>query len=418
MVLVRSRQMTQTALAGQRVLVGVSGGIAAYKTPELIRRLRDVGAEVRCVMTRGAREFITPLTLQAVSGHAVRDELFDTAAEAGMGHIELARWASRIVVAPASANLIGRLAHGLADDLLTTLILATEAPVWLAPAMNRVMWSHCALQDNCQLLISRGLRLLGPDDGDQACGEHGPGRMIEPARIVQAMIRDGSLLAGCRFVVTAGPTYEPLDPVRFLGNRSSGRMGFALASALIEAGAEVDLIAGPVALPTPFKARRVDVRTALEMRAAVMECIDGADGFVGVAAVADYRPATALDGKRKKSNADWQLRLVPNPDILHDVATRANRPGLVMGFAAETSDLESAAHTKLAAKSLDLIAANRVDDGLAFDRGDNALEVFSRDRHWSLARQPKTALARELVAIMARVMTRRDDEETFDPHPG
>jgi phosphopantothenoylcysteine decarboxylase/phosphopantothenate--cysteine ligase len=392
-------------LKGRHWILGVSGGIAAYKTPTLARRMRDAGAEVRVVLTRGASEFVTPLTLQAVTGQRVHQALLDHEAEAGMGHIELARWADGILIAPATAHLIGRLAHGLADDLLSTLVLATEAPVFLAPAMNRVMWADPAVVENCRILTERDIRILGPADGDQACGETGPGRMLEPEALVEALLshRDARL-AGRRFVMTAGPTQEALDPVRFLGNRSSGRMGFALAEALADAGAQVDLIAGPVQLATPAGVRRIDIRTAEEMRAAVFEVIPGADGFIGVAAVADYRPAEPQAHKIKKSGEALELRLIPNPDILAQVASSADRPALVMGFAAETRELERAARAKLEAKGLDLIAANRVGEQLAFDQADNALDVYSRDQHWSLERQDKRQLAHRLVAIVAQVL--------------
>ena len=396
-----------TALARKNVLVGVCGGVAAYKTPELVRRLREAGASVRVVMTRGSRAFITPLTLQAVSGQRVHSELLDAEAEAGMGHIELARWADELIVAPATAQVVARLAQGMADDLLATLVLATEARIWLAPAMNRVMWANPAVVANCRLLEERGMRLLGPEEGSQACGEVGPGRMMEPEQIVARIDGTARILEGQRFVLTAGPTHEPLDPVRFLGNRSSGRMGFALASALVEAGASVDLVAGPVDLPTPPGMRRCDVQTAVEMFNAVCERLDGADGFIGVAAVADYRPLVAAEHKLKKDGEDRELRLTPNPDILAEVAASDARPRLVMGFAAETRALEESARTKLAAKSLDLIAANLVGEGRAFDQLDNALEVFSRDRQWSLQRQSKALLARELVDIIGAELNPR-----------
>ena len=390
-------------LNGRKILLGVTGGIAAYKTPELVRRLREAGAEVRVVMTAGAEAFITPLTLQAVSGHRVRTHLLDEEAEAGMGHIELARWADDVVIAPATAHLIARLAHGFADDLLATIVLATEARVWLAPAMNRVMWSAPAVADNCRVLEARGICLLGPGTGDQACGEQGAGRMFEPDEIVAAMGEGEQPLQGLRFVVTAGPTHEPLDPVRFLGNRSSGRMGFAVAQALAESGAAVDLVAGPVTLATPAGVDRVDVTTAEEMFAAVNARIEGADGFVGVAAVADYRPEQAAGEKIKKSGRALTLQLIENPDILATVAKRTPRP-FVVGFAAETSDLENYARSKLQSKGADLIAANRVGKQLGFDAEDNALEVYGGDRHWSLGHQSKQNLARELVTIIAGEM--------------
>ncbi len=385
----------------RKIVVGVTGGIAAYKTPDLVRRLRQTGAEVRVVMTPGAKAFISPLTLQAVSGHRVHEHLLDAEAEAGMGHIELARWADDLVIAPATAHVIARLAAGMADDLLTTLALATEARIWLAPAMNRIMWQARPVADNCRRLEDLNMRLLGPGEGDQACGEFGPGRMLEPDEIVAALTRHAELLRGRRFVVTAGPTYEPLDPVRFLGNRSSGRMGFALAGALVEAGADVDLVCGPVNLATPAGVNRVDVQTADQMLEAVNERIAGCNGFIGVAAVADYRPAQTASDKIKKTGQPLTLQLEPNPDILATVAGDENRPELVMGFAAETRDLESAARGKLEAKKLDLIAANLVGNGLAFDCPDNALEVFSNREHWRLDKQSKTVLSRRLVAIIA-----------------
>ncbi len=393
-----------TTLADKKVLLGITGGIAAYKTPELVRRLRDAGAQVRVVMTPAAQAFIAPLTLQAVSGHRVHSELLDAEAEAGMGHIELARWADELVIAPATAHAIARLAHGFADDLLATLALATEARISVVPAMNRVMWASRPVTENCQRLEALGMRLLGPASGEQACGEVGAGRMIEPDQIVAALSDKTDLLAGHRFVVTAGPTHEALDPVRFLGNRSSGRMGFCLAAALAEAGARVDLVAGPVNLATPPGVSRCDVQSAREMLAAVMARIEGADGFVGVAAVADYRPESVANHKIKKSDEALAMRLVPNPDILAEVSKHPARPSLVMGFAAETRDLAEAARQKLARKQLDLIAANLVGDGLAFDCKENALEVFSTERHWSLPQQAKSMLARALVDIIAERM--------------
>ncbi|TVQ30985.1 MAG: bifunctional phosphopantothenoylcysteine decarboxylase/phosphopantothenate--cysteine ligase CoaBC [Wenzhouxiangella sp.] len=398
-------------LADKKVLLGVTGGIAAYKAPELVRRLREAGATVRVVMTPGATAFISPLTLQAVSGHRVHTELLDAEAEAGMGHIELARWADDLVIAPATAHTIARLAHGFADDLLATLALATEARIWIAPAMNRVMWASRPVLDNCRRLEALGMRLLGPGSGSQACGEVGEGRMLEPDEIVAVLADQQQMLLNRRFVVTAGPTHEALDPVRFLGNRSSGRMGFALAGALAEAGASVELVTGPVNLATPFGVSRHDVQSAADMRQAVMARIDGADGFVGVAAVADYRPESAAEHKIKKSTEALELRLVPNPDILAEVAAHAGRPTLVMGFAAETRDLADAARQKLARKKLDLIAANLVGQGLAFDCADNALEVFSSDRHWSLPQQPKAQLARALVEIIVDCMPSREGDK-------
>jgi phosphopantothenoylcysteine decarboxylase/phosphopantothenate--cysteine ligase len=320
-----------------------------------------------------------------------------------------------VVIAPATAQLIAKLAHGFADDLLSTVVLATAAPIFLAPAMNHLMWSHPAVRDNCDRLARRGVEMLGPGHGDQACGESGPGRMLEPDELVACLSRPGDQrLAGRRFVVTAGPTHEAVDPVRFIGNRSSGRMGFALAEALRDAGAAVDLIAGPVQLETPQGVRRVDVESAEQMLNAVLEALPGADGFVAVAAVADYRPARAESEKIKKSDAALSLQLTPTPDILARVAAGATRPPLVMGFAAETQDLLESARAKLSQKGLDLIAANRVGAGLAFDQPDNALEVLSADRHWTLARAGKRLLAGQLVDIVVEVLHDRvsTQEET------
>lgn len=392
-------------LEGKNILIGVTGGIAAYKSPEVVRRLRDAGASVQVVMTAGAREFITPLTMQAVSGNRVHVDLLDAEAEAGMGHIELARWADDVLVVPATAHAIARFAAGLADDLLGTLLVATEARIWLAPAMNRVMWSSASVRDNCALLESRGVRILGPGSGSQACGEQGQGRMLEPHELVSALkgSADGPL-SGLRFVVTAGPTHEPLDPVRYLANRSSGRMGFAVAAALLEAGAQVDLVAGPTALQAPSGVNRVDVETAQQMHREVMARIDGADGFVGVAAVADYRPAAEAADKIKKSDRTMHLELTLNPDILSDVSHSKKRPRLVVGFAAETRALEAGARDKLDGKKLDLIAANRVGGGAGFESENNALTVYAPDRHWDLGHGSKRRLASQLVDIMAARM--------------
>lgn len=401
-----------TALKGRHILLGISSGIAAYKSAELVRLLRAAEAEVRVVMTAGAQAFIGPLTLQALSGHRVHTQLLDEDAEAGMGHIELARWADQVLIAPATAQLVARLAAGFADDLLTTLVLATEAPVFVAPAMNQQMWASAQVSDNVARLNALGMTLLGPGIGDQACGETGAGRLLEPAELV-GLLADAARpaprrLDGQRFVLTAGPTHEALDPVRFLGNRSSGRMGFALAAALAAEGAEVDLVAGPVHLPTPPGVRRHSVQTAGEMLETVLPLVVGAHGFIGVAAVADYRPETPAEHKIKKSGEALTLRLVPNPDILATVAGSEQRPRLVVGFAAETRDLEAAARGKLERKRLDLIAANQVGEGLAFDQSDNALLVLGRQRQWQLPRQDKSALARALVDIIVDELATRD----------
>lgn len=397
-------------LADQRILLGVTGGIAAYKSADLARRLREAGAQVRVVMSAGAAHFITATTLQAVSGNPVRDSLWDAAAEAAMGHIELARWASTVLVAPASANTLARLAHGHADDLLSTLCLATTAPLMLAPAMNHRMWAHPATQANLALLVERGARVVGPDSGDQACGESGPGRMSEPAAIIAALVQcldagasgagaqGGGRLAGKRVLVTAGPTFEDIDPVRFIGNRSSGKMGFALAAAAHAQGAEVTLVAGPVALATPPGVERIDVRSAQQMHAAVMQRIDGQHLFVAAAAVADYAPAQASAHKLKKDEASRALDLVRTRDILAEVAARPQRPFL-LGFAAETRDVAHYARGKLEAKKLDLIAANRVGEaGSGFESDDNSIQLIWADGERHFGPAPKRRLADELLA--------------------
>jgi phosphopantothenoylcysteine decarboxylase/phosphopantothenate--cysteine ligase len=391
-------------LAGQRILLGITGGIAAYKAADLARRLQDAGAQVRVVMTEGAQRFVTPLTFQALTGEPVRTTLWDNAAEAAMGHIELARWATRVLVAPASADFIARLAHGLAGDLLGTLCLATEAPIALAPAMNRVMWANAATQSNIATLRERGITLLGPATGDQACGEVGAGRMFEPLQIVAAFEALGptGALAGARLLVSAGPTCEDLDPVRFLGNRSSGKMGFALAAEAAAMGAKVILVAGPVSLPTPLGVQRIDVRRALEMRDAVLASLPGQDVYIGAAAIADYMPAQAAPHKIKKGAERIQLELVRTPDVLAEVARHAQRPRLVVGFAAETEQLERNALAKLHDKNLDMIAGNDVAaPGLGFGSDDNALHVYSAAGRQEIPRGPKPVVARGLLDLIA-----------------
>lgn len=391
---------------GPRVLLAVGGGIAAYKAAELVRRLRERGCEVRVVMTRAAASFVSPLTFQALSGHPARLDLLDPGAEAGMDHIELARWAQRLVVAPATADLIARLATGLADDLPTTLALATGAPLYLAPAMNQGMWRHPATQGNIEVLRRRGAYILGPDEGGQACGDLGPGRMWEAEAIAQAVTRPLETggpgpLGGVRALMTAGPTREPLDPVRYLSNRSSGRMGYALAEALTELGAAVTLVSGPTSLPEPAIGPVVRVDTALQMHAAVMERVGACDLFVATAAVADYRPAQPEPRKIKKAEAGLRLHLVRNPDILADVAARSPGP-FTVGFAAETEQVEDYARAKLAAKGLDLIAANRVGAAEGgFERDENALVVLWNEGRRELPLMPKALLARELAKLIA-----------------
>jgi len=384
-----------------RVLLGVSGGIAAYKSAELVRRLGEQGAEVRVVMTSAARTFITPLTLQALSGHEVRCDLLDPGAEAGMDHIELARWADLVLVAPATADLMARLAAGLADDLLTTLALATTAPLVLAPAMNRRMWGHPATQENVARLQDRGVRILGPGSGDQACGERGPGRMLEPTEILEALaLGAGSPLARRHALVTAGPTREALDPVRYLSNRSSGRMGYALAGSLAARGAHVVLVSGPSASSVPPGVERVSVESALEMEAAVMARIRSCELFVAAAAVADYRPRVSAEQKVKKDRAEMILQLVRNPDILARVAALVPGP-FTVGFAAETEDLQAHALEKLTAKGLDMIAANLVGgDTGGFERAENALLVLWPGGRKALPLSPKARLAETLADLI------------------
>jgi phosphopantothenoylcysteine decarboxylase / phosphopantothenate---cysteine ligase len=391
-----------------KVLLGVSGGIAAYKAAELVRRLRETGAEVRVVMTASAQAFVAPLTFQALSGQEVRSELLDARAEAGMGHIELARWADLILIAPATADVLARLAHGLADDLLTTLVLASAAPLLVAPAMNQAMWRHPATQDNLRTLRGRGVWVLGPAEGGQACGDAGPGRMLEPTEIVAALSPRCTLPAGCRVLVTAGPTREPLDPVRFLGNRSSGRMGYAVAQALVARGADVCLVSGPSALEPPALGELVRVETAAEMHAAVMARVGGCGIFVAVAAVADYRPVAPQATKIKKSEDEMTLRLAKNPDILAEVAALPGGP-FTVGFAAETEQVEAHARSKLKAKGLDMIAANLVgapaggpagDQRGGFDSEDNALLVLWEGGSRSLPFMPKRLLGAELADLI------------------
>ncbi|MFP2769131.1 bifunctional phosphopantothenoylcysteine decarboxylase/phosphopantothenate--cysteine ligase CoaBC [Oceanisphaera sp. KMM 10153] len=393
-------------LTGKRILIGLSGGIAAYKSAELVRRLKERHAEVRVVMTDSAKSFITPLTLQAVSGEPVSDALLDPAAEAGMGHIELAKWADLILIAPASANTLARLAAGLADDLLTTLCLATPAPVAVAPAMNQQMYRHPATQDNLTTLTRRHTLVWGPAQGAQACGDVGPGRMLEPMELVALIERyftpKAQSLAGVRLMLTAGPTREALDPVRFISNHSSGKMGFALAAAAAELGAEVTLVSGPVSLATPAGVRRLDVESAAQMHGVVMDHIDTQQIFIACAAVADYAPKTVASHKIKKTSADTMvIELTKNPDIVANVAALPNKP-FTVGFAAETRDVEKYARDKLSRKKLDMIVANNVAKaGQGFNADDNALSVFWPEGQTDLPLAGKTELARHLLTLIA-----------------
>lgn len=400
-----------SSASGRRILLGISAGIAAYKSAQLARLLKQGGHEVRVVMTQGAQAFITPLTLQALTGEAVRTSLLDPEAEAGMGHIELARWADTILIAPATADLMARLAQGHADDLLTTLCLASQAQKIMVPAMNQAMWSHPATARNAERLRLDGWRLLGPDSGEQACGDVGPGRMLEPEAIVTALLDSAPPIehsaSGLRVVITAGPTREPLDPVRYLSNHSSGKMGYALAAAAAELGAEVTLISGPVGLATPPGVQRLDVETARQMAEAAERLANGADVFIGCAAVADFRAAAPAEHKLKKraDEDSLTLRLVKNPDIIAAIAGRPqgkNRPYMV-GFAAETRDLEAYARDKLTRKNLDMVVANDVSQaGLGFGGDNNAALLLWREKggkqgRLALPTQSKVELARGIL---------------------
>ncbi|MBB3191168.1 bifunctional phosphopantothenoylcysteine decarboxylase/phosphopantothenate--cysteine ligase CoaBC [Halomonas cerina] len=410
----------------RRILLGISAGIAAYKSAQLARLLRQAGFEVRVVMTEGAQAFIAPLTLQALTGEAVRTSLLDPEAEAGMGHIELARWADLVLIAPATADLMARLAAGMADDLLTTLCLASDAEKVMAPAMNQAMWGHPATQRNARRLAEDGWRLLGPDNGDQACGDVGPGRMLEPEAIMDALLSMAPDAApatptapreaeGLTVVITAGPTREPLDPVRYLSNHSSGKMGFALAAAAAALGARVRLISGPVTLPTPEGVERLDVETAREMHEVAQRLAGECDLFIGCAAVVDYRAEAAAEHKIKKVEGEEGLilRLVKNPDIIAAIAARPDRP-YVVGFAAETRDLEAYARDKLTRKGLDMIVANDVsgtETGFGSDR--NAALLLWRDGdevgQVDLPPQPKSELA---LAVVRQALARLDAADT------
>ena len=402
---------TSRPLEGQKLLLCVGGGIAAYKSLELVRRLRDAGASVQVAMTAGAQQFVTPLSFQALSGHPTRTTLWDSAAEQAMGHIELARWADRIVIAPATADLLARLAHGNADDLVTTLCLATTAPLTVCPAMNHRMWQHPATQANMAVLRERGVQVIGPEDGPLAEGESGPGRVSEAPAIIAALA--GNLapqapakpgrLNGLRVLISAGPTYEDLDPVRYVGNRSSGKMGYALAAAAARQGAQVVLVSGPVQLPTPAGVQRIDVRSAAQMREAVLGALP-ADIYIGAAAVADYTPRQVSPQKLKKTagSQTLTLELVRTPDILAVVAVQEQALKLVVGFAAETHDVEKYARGKLADKHLDLIIANQVGiAGNGFESDQNAAVAYWNGGLREFPGTAKTQLAEQLLDLIA-----------------
>lgn len=388
-------------LTGKKIVLGVSGGIAAYKTPELVRRLRDRGADVRVVMTEAAKAFITPLSLQAVSGYPVSDDLLDPAAEAAMGHIELGKWADLVILAPATADLIARVTAGMANDLLTTLCLATAAPVAVVPAMNQQMYRALPTQHNLQTLSERGLLIWGPDSGSQACGDVGPGRMLDPLVIVDEAVKWAAPrqeLKHLNIMITAGPTREPLDPVRFITNHSSGKMGFAIAAAAARRGANVTLVAGPVELKTPSGVSRIDVLTAADMQQAVMAQAAQQQIFIGTAAVADYRAAEISAEKIKKQGDEVTFKMVKNPDIVAGVAAmQENRP-YVVGFAAETVNVEEYARQKRVNKNLDLICANDVSKaGQGFNSDANALHLFWQEGEKVLPLSDKSLLGQQLL---------------------
>ncbi|WP_037459485.1 bifunctional phosphopantothenoylcysteine decarboxylase/phosphopantothenate--cysteine ligase CoaBC [Shewanella sp. HN-41] len=405
--------MMSVSLTNKNVLLGIGGGIAAYKSADLVRRLKERGFDVRVVMSQSAMEFITPLTLQALSGHPVASSLLDPAAEAAMGHIELARWADLVIIAPATANLLARINAGMADELITTTCLATEAPIALCPAMNQQMYRNLATQANLASLTARGFTLWGPASGSQACGEVGPGRMLGPLDIAELATQffathdavELKPLAGQSLLITAGPTREAIDPVRYISNHSSGKMGFALAKAAADMGATVTLVSGPVNLSTPEGVTRIDVESAQNMLDAVMDNIDKKDIFIGCAAVADYRISDVATCKIKKSAEEMQLALVRNPDILATVASLPNRP-FVVGFAAETHDVETYARDKLKRKNLNMIAANDVSvAGLGFNADANALRVFWPQGSQDLPATDKLTLARQLLSLIVKEKT-------------
>lgn len=391
-------------LTNKQIILGITGGIAAYKSAELTRLLKGAGADVRVVMTPSATEFITPLTLQALSGNPVHQHLLDAEAEAGMGHIELAKWADLVLVAPASANFMSRLASGQGDDLLTTLCLATEAPICLAPAMNQAMWRDAGTQNNTEIITSRGIKLFGPGIGEQACGDTGPGRMLEPEEIANCtaeQFETGSL-TGKTVFITAGPTREPLDPVRYISNHSSGKMGYALAEAAIEAGAKVKLISGPVNLAAPDRVQRISVESAQDMLDASLQDLGLCDIFIAAAAVADYRPTSVAEHKIKKGSEEiMELHLVKNPDIVATVASSAPKP-FTVGFAAETKDVIEYARSKLDRKNLDLIIANDVSrPDIGFNSDENAVTVISKTETQNLPQTSKRQLANRLIEKIA-----------------
>ena len=400
-------------LIGKRIVLGVTGGISAYKAAFLVRLLRKNGANVRVVMTQSATKFVTPLTFQALSAKSVHTELLDVNTETAMGHIELAKWADLILIAPASANFIARYANGFAEDLLSTLCLATDSPVIIAPAMNQQMWRNQATQENLERINARGITVVGPTAGVQACGDDGPGRMLEPEEIVvhTANIFQTNILTGSRLLVTAGPTREAIDPVRFLSNRSSGRMGYAVATAAAEAGADVTLISGPVDLAAIGIEKVIHVTSAEEMQESVMQRINNIDIFISAAAVADYRVQKISEQKIKKSDDTYELIMQKNPDILAEVSALYDAP-FTVGFAAETENLELNAQTKLHLKNLDMIAANQVDKKLGIDCDENSLTIFWKTGREKLPFAPKNKLARSLIKLIALQYNEKNSNKT------
>lgn len=410
-------------LNNKRVLLGVTGGIAAYKSAELTRLLIKAGAEVRVVMTKAACEFMTPLTLQALSHNPVHLDLLDPKAEAAMGHIELARWADVVLVAPATADFMARLAGGHADDLLTTLCLATSAPIALAPAMNQGMWLDSKTQQNRDALIERGIKLFGPSEGSQACGDVGPGRMLEPILLVEALACcfENRQLAGVHIMITAGPTQEAIDPVRYISNHSSGKMGYALAEAAVEAGATVTLVSGPVALPEPERVRIIKTVSTCDMHRAVHDNLDTVDIFIGCAAVCDYRPEVPLNEKIKKNPDNhfetMTLRLVRNPDIIASVSAMEKTP-FVVGFAAETQNVLSYAANKLSRKKLNLVVANDVSDtDIGFASDSNEVTVLGEYIEEALPRASKKVLSGRLISLIADNYTIWKTKQEHDDKP-
>ncbi len=394
------------SLTNKRILLGITGGIAAYKCAELTRLLIKAGAEVRVGMTRAATEFITPLTMQALSGQRVHLDLLDSDAEAAMGHIELARWADLVLIAPATADFIARITLGQADDILSTMVLATSAKIAIAPAMNQAMWADDSTMTNLNVLIDRGYNIFGPAEGEQACGDVGPGRMMEPVQLLElsASLFETGELAGKNFVITGGPTQEAIDPVRFISNHSSGKMAYALAAEAVAAGAKVTLISGPVNLPTPESVKRIDVITAAQMLVATHEAMKGCDVFIGVAAVADYRPVEVATQKIKKSEEQMQLTLVKNPDIISEIAQLEEKP-FVVGFAAETNDIVSNGKDKLKRKGLDMLFANNATE--TFNSDSIVVTALTETSETELKPGNKNVVARNMLQLIAAALNER-----------